>query len=68
MTEQEQASLLQFPCEFPLKVFGPPDLEFESVVLAIVRRHVAVLPENAVRARGQPQREISGADDHFSGQ
>lgn len=51
MTELNKTSLLQFPCEYPLKVFGRPESDFDRVVLGIVRRHGAVLPEGAVRSR-----------------
>lgn len=51
MTEPTRPSLLQFPCEYPLKVFGRPEPDFAGAVLDIVRRHVSVLPEHAIRAR-----------------
>jgi uncharacterized protein len=34
-------TLLQFPCEFPLKVTGLHNDEFRSVALGIVHKHVA---------------------------
>lgn len=51
MTEREQASLLKFPCEFPLKVFGRPGADFELAVLTVVRRHGVELAEDAICAR-----------------
>ncbi len=51
MTEPGPDSLLQFPFEFPLKVFGRPGVEFEVAVLEIVRRHGADLTEGAIRSR-----------------
>ena len=44
-------TLLKFPCEYPLKVMGKANLEFEATVLEILRRHVPTLGEAAVRAR-----------------
>ncbi len=35
----EHDELMQFPCEFPLKVFGLNDAEFEGIVLDLVRAH-----------------------------
>jgi putative lipoic acid-binding regulatory protein len=35
-----QETLLQFPCEFPLKVIGRKASEFEQVVQEIVGKHV----------------------------
>ena len=37
--EQERLELLEFPCEFPLKVFGHNHDEFEDLVLELLRRH-----------------------------
>ncbi len=36
----EQESLLEFPCVFPIKVMGRCNSGFEATALAIVRRHV----------------------------
>ena len=33
-------SLLQFPCDFPLKVMGRHNDDFRSVALGVVHRHV----------------------------
>jgi putative lipoic acid-binding regulatory protein len=37
---QETESLLQFPCDFPIKAMGRSDSGFEARALGIVRRHV----------------------------
>jgi uncharacterized protein len=44
-------SLLQFPCDFPIKVMGEARPEFETAVLSIIHRHVPDLKENAILAR-----------------
>jgi len=36
----KEETLFEFPCEFPLKVMGRHDAEFEDHVMAIVARHV----------------------------
>jgi uncharacterized protein len=41
MTQDSQQSLLQFPCDFPLKVMGRHSDEFRSIALGIVHKHVA---------------------------
>lgn len=33
-------TLLTFPCDFPIKVFGRGDVDFETLVVALVRPHV----------------------------
>ncbi|AOU98803.1 hypothetical protein BI364_13255 [Acidihalobacter yilgarnensis] len=39
----------EFPCSFPIKVFGPALPEFRVRVLALIREHVAEIDETAVR-------------------
>ncbi len=34
-----QASLIEYPCDFPLKILGHNQPEFAQAVLAVVRRH-----------------------------
>ncbi|MBM4200446.1 MAG: DUF493 domain-containing protein [Gammaproteobacteria bacterium] len=51
MTEAASSSLLTFPCDFPVKVIGRKEPEFESTVLEIFRRHVPELPADAVSTR-----------------
>lgn len=46
-----EESLLQFPCEFVLKIFGMANEQFEVEVLSIVRKHVQDLRENAIKSR-----------------
>lgn len=48
MTEE---TLLEFPCQFPIKVMGKANDEFELAVLDIFRRHVPDLAENAIKQR-----------------
>ncbi|WNV06010.1 DUF493 domain-containing protein [Candidatus Methylospira mobilis] len=50
MTNQ-RASLLEFPCDFPIKAFGHYSDELDQIVVAIVRRHAPDLGENAVAMR-----------------
>ncbi len=44
-------TLLEFPCEFPLKIMGHATEDFDALVVEIVRRHVENLPEGAVSTR-----------------
>lgn len=37
----ESRDVMKFPCEFPLKVFGFNNPEFEQIVLELVREHCA---------------------------
>ncbi len=48
-------SLIEFPCEFPLKVMGLSGQDFDTLVVEIVRRHVTEIDDGAVRVK--PSRE-----------
>lgn len=39
----KRETLLEFPCRFPLKVFGAADGDFETVVFELVKPHVPEL-------------------------
>lgn len=50
VSEQEE-SLLEFPCNFPIKAAGKAGENFDALVVEIVRRHVPDLSEAAVSLR-----------------
>jgi uncharacterized protein len=53
MTEPEnpRSSLLTFPCEFVIKVFGATSEQFEGQIAKIIRKHKPELPDNAITSR-----------------
>ncbi len=53
MTESGQPddSLLEFPCDFPIKIVGRATEDFEDFVLAIVQRHAGRGTKVAVKSR-----------------
>jgi uncharacterized protein len=48
---ESDESLLTFPCDFIIKVFGKASEEFETTVLSLVHKHLPNLPEGAVKSR-----------------
>jgi putative lipoic acid-binding regulatory protein len=42
-------TFIEFPCEFPIKVVGKADLEFQGEVMGIFRQHVPSLSESSVQ-------------------
>lgn len=50
MTAATEASLLSFPCDFPIKAMGEAE-GFDLLVVELVRRHAPDLRENAVQVR-----------------
>ncbi len=51
MDNQETKTALTFPCDFPIKIVGAANPEFELAALSIIRHHVAELKETAIRTR-----------------
>ena len=47
----EEETLLEFPCQFPIKAMGKNTPDFDSIVVAIVRQHVDDINEGAVKTR-----------------
>jgi putative lipoic acid-binding regulatory protein len=50
-TQTPSESLLKFPCEFTIKVFGAPSTEFEPTILAIIKKHANTTINPIVKAR-----------------
>ncbi len=47
----EEETLLEFPCQFPIKAMGKSSSEFDSIIVGIVRRHSDDINEGAVKTR-----------------
>ncbi|WKJ91481.1 DUF493 domain-containing protein [Methylomonas montana] len=47
----ETESLLEFPCQFPIKAMGKSRDDFDAIVVEIIRRHVADIREGAVTTK-----------------
>ena len=50
MTTKKHESLLKFPCDFTIKVFGKATDEFEATVLGIIRKHIPSATEPKLQA------------------
>ena len=46
-----EETLLQFPCDFPIKIMGQATDEFRSLALGIVCRHFGPLPAERIEER-----------------
>ena len=49
--QQPEKSLLTFPCDFTIKVFGNDTPEFKTAVLGIIRQHVPDLVDEKIQTR-----------------
>ena len=46
-----EETLLEFPCQFPIKAMGKANLKLDLLVIEIVRRHAPDIKEGAVSTR-----------------
>lgn len=46
-----EETLLEFPCQFPIKVMGDNSAGFENEIVMIVRKHAPQPGESAVRSK-----------------
>lgn len=50
MKTEENTSLLEFPCRFPIKAMGKNTDDFEKIVTAIVMSHAELWPDEPIRS------------------
>jgi len=48
---EERLSLFEFPCQFPIKAMGKAEIEFDLLVIDIIRQYVDELSTDAVKTR-----------------
>ncbi len=46
-----EESLIEYPCDFPIKAMGLATDEFEALVVSLARKHAPDLGEAAVQSR-----------------
>ncbi len=51
MSQTPPAKLLEFPCQFPLKIMGAQHPEFATTVLSVVREHAPDTGEQHMSTR-----------------
>lgn len=51
MQETDEDTIIEFPCQFPIKAMGMAEEGFDILVVTIVRKHVPDLAENSVKSR-----------------
>ncbi len=47
----QQDTLFEFPCEFPIKVMGKANQHFEQAVLLIIQQHIPEFAEHQLKRR-----------------
>jgi putative lipoic acid-binding regulatory protein len=51
MTDKPTESLLTFPCDFPIKIFGLASEEFEATVFGILHKHTPNIDDRLIESR-----------------
>ena len=51
MREIDEETIMEFPCQFPIKAMGKAEDDFDILIVGIIRNHVSDLSENAVKSR-----------------
>lgn len=51
MIENQEETIIEFPCKFPVKAMGAAEEGFDILIVGIIRKHVSDLSENAVKSR-----------------
>jgi putative lipoic acid-binding regulatory protein len=51
MKNPDKKPLLEFPCDFPIKIMGKANLDFQATALGIIRKYVPDLSEGAISTR-----------------
>ncbi len=66
--QSNDVELLEFPCIFPLKVFGLNDDQFESAVMQLVRQHCPASTEFKVSRNESKQGKYQSLTIVFTAQ
>lgn len=46
-----EETLLKFPCQFPIKIMGKADIEFDLLVLEIIQQHTTAPEKTVLKSR-----------------
>lgn len=49
---QDQETLIEFPCDFPIKVMGETHVDFASEIVAAIQKLIPEFDANRVEMRG----------------
>jgi len=62
---EEDIPVVEYPIEFPLKVIGVDESDFEGFVIEIVRRHVPELVEENIISHLSSNKKYRSVSFHF---
>lgn len=51
MTDQDKQTLIEFPCDFPIKVMGETRDDFAETIIAVIREQLPDFATDAIEMR-----------------
>ena len=52
MVLKEKSTLIDFPCDFPIKIIGIVNEEFTSIIVNIIKKHLPKFDEHKIEMKG----------------
>lgn len=52
MVQKEKSTLIDFPCDFPIKIIGIVNEEFTSIIVNIIKKHLPKFDEQKIEMKG----------------
>ena len=52
MAQEKKDTLIDFPCDFPIKIIGIVNEEFTSIIVGIIQKHLPKFDANKIEMRG----------------
>ena len=49
MSDAMDEKLLEFPCDFPIKIMGRDQPQFREAAVALIEQHAGEIPDDAIR-------------------
>ncbi len=49
MSDAMDEKLLEFPCDFPIKIMGRDQPQFRETAIALIEQHAGNIPEDTIR-------------------
>ena len=49
MSDAMDEKLLEFPCDFPIKIMGRDQPQFREAAIALIEQHAGNIPEDTIR-------------------
>ena len=59
MVQEKKDTLIDFPCDFPIKIIGIVSEEFTSTIVDIIQKHLPKFDAHKIEMKGRAAENIS---------